>query len=268
MSVRVLFLGDIVGRTGRDVVAGRLPALRRQYRPDLIIANGENAAGGAGITAAVADDLFDLGIDVLTLGNHAWDKPDVITYIDAEPRLIRPLNYPPGTPGMGSVVVTLPGGSRVGVINACGRVFSTALLDDPFRAVAAEVERLRQQVTVVIVDFHAEATAEKQAMGWYLDGRVAAVMGTHTHVPTADAGILPGGTAYITDVGMIGTWHSVIGMRADAALERFLTQMPVRLQPARGPALLCGVVIEIDDVTGRATAVEPVVEREQPSGAQ
>lgn len=260
--MRILFFGDVVGRAGRDTVSRWLPELRRRFKPDAIIGNGENAAGGAGITARVAQDLFALGIDVLTLGNHAWDKSDVIPFIDEEPRLIRPLNYPPGTPGFGSVLLNLPSGGKVGVINAMGRVFASVFLDDPFRAVRAEAERLRRETPVIVVDFHADATSEKQAMGWYLDGQVSAVIGTHTHVPTADAVVLPGGTAYITDVGMNGSWHSVIGMRREQALERFLTQMPVRLEPAHGPAILCAVLLTIDPDTGLATHIDPIVERD------
>lgn len=258
--MRVLFLGDIVGKPGRDLVHRRLPELRRHWSPDFVVANGENAAGGAGITGPVAEELFGAGIDCLTLGNHAWDRAQVAEYIDGESRLLRPLNWPPGTPGSGVAVLTGTAG-RLGVINAQGRVFSPQLLEDPFRHVEQAVANLRGKVDAILVDFHAEATSEKQAMGWFLDGRVSAVVGTHTHVPTADAVVLPGGTAYITDVGMNGPWQSVIGMNKDRALERFLTQLPVRLEVAQGPGMLAAVLIEIRE-DGRAVAITPIAERE------
>ncbi len=258
--MRILFLGDIVGKPGRDLIYRRLPQLRRQYGPDFVVANAENAAGGAGITGPVAEDLFRAGIDCLTLGNHAWDRPQVAEYIDGESRLIRPLNYPPGTPGSGMAVITGHAG-RLGVINAQGRVFSPQLLDDPFRLVEQAVADLRDKADAILVDFHAEATSEKQAMGWFLDGRVSAVIGTHTHVPTADAVVLPGGTAYMTDVGMNGPWQSVIGMNKDRALERFLTQLPVRLEVAQGPVFLSAVLVEVRE-DGLAVAITPIAERE------
>ena len=258
--MRILFLGDIVGKPGRDLVQRRLPGLRRQWSPDFVVANGENAAGGAGITGPVAEELFRAGIDCLTLGNHAWDRPQVAEYIDGEPRLIRPLNWPPGTPGSGVVVLRGSAG-RLGVINAQGRVFSPQLLDDPFRRVEQAVADLQDKADAIFVDFHAEATSEKQAMGWFLDGRVSAVVGTHTHVPTADAVVLPGGTAYLTDVGMNGPWQSVIGMNKDRALERFLTQLPVRLEVAQGPVILSAVLVEVRE-DGRAVAITPIAERE------
>lgn len=254
-------MGDVVGRPGRDILRAKLPALRRRYSPDFIVVNAENAAGGTGLTPALADEFFSYGIHCLTLGNHAWDKREIAEYIDGEPRLIRPLNWPPGTPGAG-VAVVQSGGKRLGVVNLHGRVFAGFLLEDPFRAADAALEYLQAQgVSSVLVDFHAEATSEKQALGWYLDGRASAVVGTHTHVQTADAVVLPGGTAYITDVGMNGPRHSVIGMNVDLVLERFLTQMPVRLEVAKGPAILSGVAITLDD-TGRAMQIESIFEGE------
>lgn len=260
--MRILFFGDIVGKPGREVVARRLGPLRREWKADLVVVNGENAAAGTGITPLICRDLFDQGADVITLGNHAWDKREIATYIDEEPRLIRPLNYPSGTPGFGSCLVKA-GGTTVAVISLHGRVFFPFNPDDPFRAIDEELERLHGKANVVLVDLHGEATSEKVAMGWYLDGRVSAVVGTHTHVQTADEVILPGGTAYLTDVGMCGPWQSVIGMSTELALERFLTQMPVRLEVAKGPSILSAVLIEVDETTGRATAIHRILEREE-----
>lgn len=259
--MRILFFGDVVGKAGREILQRRLPGLRKEHGADLVVVNGENTAAGTGITPGIAEELFRLGVDVITLGNHAWDKRDIIPYIDGEPRLLRPLNFPPGTPGFGSVVVRA-GGSRAAVVSVHGRVFFPFYPDDPFRAALAEVERLRRETPVILVDFHAEATSEKVAMGHFLDGRVSAVVGTHTHVQTADAQVLPGGTAYVTDVGMCGPQHSVIGMDVGLALERFQSQMPVRLEVARGPAILCAVAIEVDAETGRAKSIQTIQERE------
>jgi metallophosphoesterase (TIGR00282 family) len=260
--LRILFFGDIVGRPGRDIVIKRMSALRKSTGADVIIVNGENAAGGAGITAQICRELFDCGADVITLGNHAWDKREIATYIDEEPRLIRPINFPPGTPGFGSYVVKRGGQPVLAVVQAHGRVFTPLLLEDPFRGLQEEVERLRNITPAIVVDFHGETTSEKVAMGWFLDGRVSAVIGTHTHVQTADEMILPEGTAYLTDVGMCGPWMSVIGTDRQLVLERFLTQMPVRLEVARGPAILSAVLIEIDTATGKATAIQRILERE------
>lgn len=259
--MRILFFGDIVGKAGRDVVAGRLGALRQAVGADVVIANGENAAGGAGITAQICRDLFDLGVDAITLGNHAWDKREIATYILEEPRLIRPLNFPPGTPGSGSYVIKRGDRPVCAVVQAHGRVFTPLLLDDPFRGLEEAVEQLRAVTPVIVVDFHGEATSEKVAMGWFLDGRVSAVIGTHTHVQTADDVVLPGGTAYLTDVGMCGPWQSVIGTEVGLVLQRFRTQMPVRFEVAEGPAVLSAVVIEVDETTGRATGIERILER-------
>lgn len=263
--MRILFFGDVVGRPGRDIVLKRMSALRKAHGADLVIINGENAAGGAGITRQICQEFFGIGADVITLGNHAWDKREIATYIDEEPRLIRPLNFPPGTPGYGYYVVKRGGQPVAAVVQAHGRVFTPLLLEDPFRALEEVVERLRQITPVIIVDFHGEASSEKIAAGWYLDGRVSSVIGTHTHVQTADEIILPGGTAYLTDVGMCGPWKSVIGTDVSLVLERFLTQMPVRLEVATGPAVLSAVLIEVDPGSGRATAIERIQEREPDS---
>ena len=261
-ALRVLFFGDMVGRVGRDVVKARMNSLKKSTGADIVIVNGENAAGGAGITAQICRELFDSGADVVTLGNHAWDKREIATYIDEEPRLIRPINYPPGTPGFGSCVVKRGGQPVAAVVQAHGRVFTPLLLDDPFRGLEEVVQQLRKITPVIIVDFHGEATSEKVAMGWFLDGKVSAVIGTHTHIQTADEVILPQGTAYLTDVGMCGPWHSVIGTEVSLVLERFLTQMPVRLEVASGPSVLSAVLIDIDPATGRSTAIQRILERE------
>lgn len=252
----VLFFGDIVGRPGRQALAAALPDLRRTYRPDFVLANAENAAGGTGLTPEIAEELFDLGLDGMTLSNHAWAKRELIPYLDHEPRVLRPLNLP-GTPaGSGSVVLEGKDGLRLGVISLLGRVFMTVDPEDPFRVGLAEAERMRAAGTAaIIVDFHAEATSEKAALGWYLDGKVSAMVGTHTHVQTADERLLPQGTAYITDLGMTGPTDSVIGVRVELALERFLTQLPVRFSPASGPAQAAGVVLEIDQVTGSSASI-------------
>ncbi len=210
--MNIFFIGDIIGKCGRQLILEHLPNLINQYRIDLCIANVENVAGGLGVTPTIARQLLDSGIQVLTSGNHIWDKREVTDYINTESRLLRPANYPPGTPGKGSTLIELPSGDKVGVINLAGRVFMQSL-DCPFRVVMAEIESLMPQASVIIVDFHAEATSEKVAMGWYLDGKVSAVIGTHTHIPTADERILPQGTAYITDVGMTGPFDSVIGVK-------------------------------------------------------
>lgn len=260
--MRILFFGDVVGKPGRDILVRRMPTLRRKLGADVVIVNGENAAGGVGITPQICREFFDLGADVITLGNHAWDKREIATYIDEEPRLIRPINYPPGTPGFGSYVVKRGGQPIMAVVQGHGRVFTPLLLDDPFRGLEEVVERLRKVTPVIVVDFHGEATSEKMALAWFLDGRVSAIIGTHTHVQTADETILPGGTAYLSDVGMCGPWMSVIGTDRHLVLERFLTQMPVRLEVAKGPAILSAVLVDVDPATGKATAIERIQERE------
>jgi len=260
--LRFLFIGDIVAKAGRQAVFEWLPELRRQYRPDVVLANGENAAGGSGLTPDIAEEFFQAGIAGLTLGNHAWDKKEIIPYIDGEKRLIRPLNYPGHAPGLGWTILEGPGGQKFGLVNVMGRVFAGPQLDDPFRALDAALEEIHHVTPVVVVDVHGEATSEKIAMGWYLDGRASLVVGTHTHVQTADEVVLPGGTAYITDLGMTGPWDSVIGVRKELVLEKFLTQMPVRFESAKGPRILCGVVTDVDPETGRAVSIERVLRRE------
>lgn len=257
--MRLMFMGDIVGRSGRDALVTELPALRHELGLDFVVINGENAAGGFGITAAICDDIFDAGADVITLGNHSWDQREALVHIERETRLIRPVNYPAGTPGRGATLVEAQSGARVLVVNALGRVFMEAL-DCPFEAVDRQISAcpLGEAADAIIIDMHAEATSEKMAMGHFCDGRVSLVVGTHSHVPTADAQILPGGTAYQTDAGMCGDYNSVIGMEKDEPLNRFTTRIPSgRFQPAMGPATLCGVFVETG-ADGLACRVEPV----------
>ncbi len=258
--MRILFIGDIVGRSGRAIVNERLPALVRDWKLDLVVANGENSAGGFGITEAIYRELLDAGVDAVTLGNHAWDQKEALVFIERAPRLIRPINYPTGTPGRGAAVVEAKSGARVLVVNAMGRIFMEPL-DDPFAAVDHELSAcpLRQGADAIIVDFHGEATSEKQAMGYFCDGRASLVVGTHTHVPTADLRVLAGGTAFMSDVGMTGDFDSVIGMAKDEPLQRFLRRVSTsRFEPASGPATLCGVAVETEPATGLATRVGPV----------
>lgn len=258
MRIRCLFLGDIVGKPGREAVGATLPELRRRFGADLVIANVENAAGGFGITEAVAQELRSVGVELMTTGNHVWDKREAYAFIADCPYLVRPANYPPGAPGRGSLVYRVAG-IPVGLVNLSGRAFMDNL-DDPFRLSLDLVESLRRETQLIIVDFHAEATAEKVAMGWYLNGKASAVLGTHTHVPTADARILPRGTAYITDVGMVGPRDSVLGMEPETILRRFLTQLPARFPVAEGPVTVCGVSLELDAESGKAERIEPFVE--------
>ena len=253
--MRLLFIGDIVGRPGRNLVRQGLAALVDYHSVDLVIANAENAAAGFGITREIGDELLEWGVDVMTSGNHIWDKKEALDYIGVETRLIRPANYPAGAPGNGSCLARGRNGQSVGVINLMGRVFMP-LLDDPFALILKEVERMRERTRIVFVDFHAEATSEKVAMGWHLDGKVTAVVGTHTHVQTADERILPKGTAYLTDVGMTGPHDSVIGVEIDAVVGKFLTGMPVRFETATGNPRLNAVLIDADEHTGRATDIE------------
>ena len=255
--MRILFIGDVFGRPGRDLVRRGLPALAARYELGAVIANVENAASGAGITREIGDALLEWGVDVMTTGNHVWDKREALTYIGAEPRLLRPLNMAAGAPGRGVFVARVGGGRPLGVINAMGRVFMPPA-DNPFEAVSAAVTSLERECRLVIVDMHAEATSEKMAMGWYLDGRVTAVIGTHTHVQTADARVLPGGTAYITDAGMTGPHDSIIGMEREQVLTRFVTGLPARMEPASGNPRLQAVVITADDDTGRALDIERI----------
>ncbi len=257
--MRILFLGDIVGRTGRDAVIAALPNLRQSLSLDLIVINAENASHGFGLAPDMADALFAAGADVLTLGNHAWDRKDVLPYIETHPRLIRPLNFPPGTPGQGSAMVELPDGRRALVLQVMGRLFMEPN-DDPFRVTAELLgkHRLGTTVDAIVADIHGEATSEKMAYGHSFDGRVSLVVGTHTHVPTADAQILPAGTAYQTDAGMCGDYNSVIGMEKGTAAARFWRRVPgERLAPADGEATLCGVFVETSPATGLATYITP-----------
>lgn len=257
--MRILFLGDIVGRAAREALVAELPRLRADFGLDFVIANGENAAGGFGITAKICDELFDAGVDAITGGNHSWDQREALVHIEREPRLLRPANYPAGTPGRGAGLFETARGARVLVVNAMGRVFMNQL-DDPFTAVDDELSacRLGEAADAIVVDIHAEATSEKMAMGHLCDGRASLVAGTHSHVPTADAQILPGGTAYQTDAGMCGDYDSVVGMEKEEPLNRFLSRIPTsRYTPALGPATLCGVFVETDDATGLAKRIDP-----------
>jgi len=253
--MRILFVGDIVGRPGRDLVRQGLAPLVEYHAIDLVIANAENAAAGFGITREIGDQLLELGVDVMTSGNHIWDKKEALDYIGAEPRLVRPINYPAGVPGNGSYLARSRQGLSVGVINAMGRVFMLNI-DDPFTRVVQEIELLRPRTRIIFVDFHAEATSEKIAMGWHLDGKVTAVVGTHTHVQTADERILPKGTAYLTDVGMTGPHDSIIGVEIEPALNRFLTALPQKFETATANPRLNAVVVEADEQTGVATDIE------------
>jgi hypothetical protein len=254
-GVRILFIGDIVGRPGRELVRRGLGALVHHHDIDLVIANAENAAAGFGITREIGDQLLDWGVGVLTSGNHIWDKKEALDYIGTEARLLRPANFPAGVPGNGRYLARTEDGRSVGVINVMGRVFMLPL-DDPFAVVLREIEALRARTRIIFVDFHAEATSEKIAMGWHLDGKVTAIVGTHTHVQTADERILPNGTAYLTDVGMTGPHDSVVGVEIDAALGKFLTGLPARFETATGNPRLNAVIIEADEQTGRATRIE------------
>ena len=255
--VRILFIGDIVGRPGRDLVKRGLPGLVEHHSIDVVIANAENAAAGFGITREIGDQLLDWGVDVMTSGNHVWDKKEALDYIGTESRLLRPANYPAGVPGNGSYLARTKDGQTIGVINVMGRVFMQNI-DDPFAIVLREIEKLRDRTRTIFVDFHAEATSEKIAMGWHLDGRVTAVIGTHTHVQTADERILPKGTGYLTDVGMTGPHDSVIGVEIEPALGRFLNALPARFETATGNPRLNAVVIESDPQSGRATDIDRI----------
>jgi metallophosphoesterase (TIGR00282 family) len=260
--VRILFLGDLVGRAGRDAVVAALPGLRRTLALDLVVVNGENASHGFGLSPDMARALLAAGADCITLGNHAWDRKEIIPYIEGEPRLLRPLNFPPGTPGRGSAVIDLPDGRRALVMNAMGRLFMEAL-DDPFRGTQQELARHRLgaggTVQAAVMDFHAEASSEKMAFGHSFDGRLSLVVGTHTHTPSADHMILPGGTAYMTDAGMCGDYDSVIGMQKGTAALRFWKKVPgERLAPAEGEATICGVFVETEDATGLARRIAPL----------
>jgi metallophosphoesterase (TIGR00282 family) len=266
--VKILFIGDIVGQPGRRAVKAVVPGLRAKRALDLVIANGENSAGGSGITPRTAEEIFSAGVDIITSGDHLWDQKEVDELLRKEPRFVRPLNYPAGTPGQGSCIFRKDETSAVGIINLQGRTFMPAL-ENPFHSVQEEVERLRQHVKIIFVDFHAEATSEKIALGRFLDGRVSAVVGTHTHVQTADEQIFPGGTAFLCDAGFTGPHESVIGREFEPIIKRFLTNMPQKFDVAKGRVLLQGAIIEIDDQSGRATKIErvSVPESQSPSPA-
>ncbi len=258
--MRILFIGDVVGRSGRAIVSQRLPGLVSEWKLDLVVLNGENSAGGFGITETIFNEFIDAGVDVVTLGNHSWDQREALVFIERAPRMIRPLNYPKGTPGKGAAMIEAKNGARVLVVNAMGRIFMDPL-DDPFTAIDRELDacRLKRDADAILVDFHGEATSEKQAMGHFLDGRVSVVVGTHTHAPTADHQILPGGTAFQSDAGMTGDYDSVIGMVKDEPLSRFLRRIAAtKFEAATGPATLCGLAIETDDGTGLAMKVAAV----------
>jgi metallophosphoesterase (TIGR00282 family) len=258
--VRILFVGDIVGRSGRAIVLERLPRLIAAWKLDLVVINGENAAGGFGITEAIYRDLIDAGADAVTLGNHAWDQKEALVFIERAPRLIRPINYPSGTPGRGAAVIEARTGGRVLVVNAMGRIFMDPL-DDPFAAIERELAAcpLKTAADAIVIDFHCEATSEKQSMAHFVDGRASLMVGTHTHAPTADHQILPGGTAFISDVGMTGDYDSVIGMAKHEPLGRFLRRIPTaKFEPATGPATLCALAVETDDATGLARRIGAV----------
>jgi 2',3'-cyclic-nucleotide 2'-phosphodiesterase len=258
--LKVLFIGDIVGSPGRKIIHERLGDILAQRQIDLCIANGENAASGFGITPRITEDLLAQGIEVISGGNHIWDRKEIIEYIPHEPRLLRPANFPEGSPGSGLYVGRARNGAGYAVLNLQGRTFMPAL-DDPFRTAARELSRIPAEVKVIIVDMHAEATSEKQAMGWHLDGKVTAVIGTHTHVATADARVLPGGTAFITDVGMTGPHDSIIGMDKQGVLQRFLNAMPARFVVAEGNVQMNSVVLDVDESSGRARSIELVTFR-------
>lgn len=253
--MKILFIGDIVGKSGRHAISGLLRNIRKRHEIDLVIANAENASGGFGITPKVVGELLDNDIDLLTSGNHIWDKKEIIEWFDEERHLLRPANYPLENPGNGSVVVKTPVGEKVGVLNVQGRVFMNSL-DCPFKIAIEEVKKLKEETKVIVIDIHAEATSEKMAMGWFFNGKVSAVVGTHTHVQTADEKILPEGTAYITDVGMTGAMDSVIGMKKEILIERFLTQRPKRFVVAKRNIQLNGVIIDIDSQTGKSTGIK------------
>lgn len=255
--MKILYIGDIMGEPGRRAVGRMVPRVVSQRQVDVVIGNGENVAGGFGITPELAEELFEMGLSVITTGNHAWDKREILDYFPREPRLLRPANYPTGVPGNGSYVVETPGGEKLAVLQLMGRAYMPTL-DCPFQVAKREVAKLKREAAAVLVDMHAEATSEKMAMGHYLDGDVIAVVGTHTHVQTADEQILPKGTAYLTDIGMTGPLHGVIGVKKELAIEKFLTGMPKRFEVASGPTVFCAVLIEVDAQLGKAIAIERI----------
>jgi len=255
--MKVLYIGDIMGEPGRRAVARVIPRLVSQRKIDVVVGNGENVAGGFGITPELAEELFSMGLSAITTGNHAWDKKEILDYFPRERRLLRPANYPEGVPGQGSVVIETAGGEELGILQLMGRAYMPTL-DCPFQTAKREMARLKKRVATVLVDMHAEATSEKMAMGHYLDGEATAVVGTHTHVQTADEQILPRGTAYLTDIGMTGPLHGVIGIKKELAIEKFLTGMPRRFEVASGPTVFCAVLIELDARIGKALSIERI----------
>lgn len=254
--MRVLFIGDIVGKPGREAIKRFLKPLQTDYKIDVTIANGENAAAGKGLTKDIAEELYNQGIQFLTMGNHVWDHRDIMNFIDSESRLIRPANYPVGAPGQGYGFIRTKG-KKIGVLNLSGRVFLPPL-EDPFSGAIRWINQIKQETPIIIVDFHAEATSEKVALGWFLDGKVSAVLGTHTHIQTADARLLQQGTAYITDVGMTGPKDSVLGVKKEIIINRFLTQLPAKFELANGPVQLNAVVLDIDEETGKTRQIERI----------
>ncbi|MDD4956993.1 MAG: TIGR00282 family metallophosphoesterase [Candidatus Omnitrophica bacterium] len=258
--MRILFIGDIVGKPGRDVVRDKLEYVRQREGIDLVIANGENAAAGSGLTPSITNELFSNGVDIVTSGDHIWKRREIYDVLEKDKRILRPLNYPEGAPGRGAVTIDTRTMGKIGIVNIVGRVFMDAV-ECPFRKVKHAVEKIRKETHVIIVDMHAEATSEKVAMGWYLDGLVTAVVGTHTHIQTADEKILPGGTAYITDCGMTGPYDSVIGRVKENVIERFVSQLPTRFDVADKGVEMHGVIIDMDAVTGKATAIKRIQEK-------
>lgn len=259
--MNILCIGDIVGKPGRKAVNDLLTDLKKELAIDLVIANAENSAGGSGVTARIADDLFAMGCDVLTLGDHVWDQQDIVEYLKKNPKIVRPANFPEGTPGQGWCVVTLPSQQKVGVINLLGRVFMRYNLECPFRMARNILDEIKKVTDIIVVDIHAEATSEKVAMGSFLDGSASIVFGTHTHIQTADDKILPKGTAYITDLGMTGPYDSVIGQKKDQIIQRFLTSIPIRFEVAENDVYLCGIVVDVDEKTGKARSINRVQRR-------
>ena len=255
--MRILFIGDVVGEPGRRAIRELVPKLKSSEKLDFVIANSENIAAGSGVTPSLADELFDSGVDVLTSGDHIWKRKEVLDYIGISNRLLRPANYPEGAPGLGATVIKSESGESVGVINLIGRVFMQSV-DCPFKVAKKEVESLKRKSRIIIVDMHAEATSEKVALGWYLDGEVSAVIGTHTHIQTADEKILPGGTAFISDAGMTGPYDGVIGRKKEQILARFLSQMPTKFEMAEGDIQLHGVIVDIDSKTGKANSIKRI----------
>lgn len=258
--MRILFIGDIVGEPGRQAVRELVPKIKKKESIDFVVANGENAAGGSGITPMLADELLDSGVDVVTSGDHIWKRKEIVDRLNEDSRILRPANYPRESPGSGSTVVTSKSGIDVGVINLQGRVFMQAI-ECPFRSAKAEVDKIKNKARVIIVDIHAEATSEKMALGWFLDGTVSAIIGTHTHVQTADEKILPKGTAFLTDAGMTGPFDSVIGRNKEQILTRFLSQLPTKFEMAEGDVQLHGAIIDIDEKSGKANSIKRVQEK-------